>query len=193
MRLVSRTGLAAVAAALLLASSAAAQTKPFSVIGAGYAPEGINLPAPFGSGVPTPHWSVGLGSYLGAYTGQGTVKAETFDPATGGGSFGSGVPFEFTGADGDKLVTTYGRSPTGAATGEYQITQLPDGRIVVEFLAEFVPVTAQCTGKFTGVTGGWLMYAFTEPFFPGDPFAYAWIGSGSLTFPRGGGGGGRGR
>ncbi len=191
MRFVSRAGLAAIAAALLAASSAAAQTKPFSIIGAGYAPESINLPAPFGSGVPTPHWSVGVGTFLGPYSGLGAVKAETFDLATGGGSFGSAVPFAFTGAGGDKLVTTYGRSPTGAATGTYQIAQQPDGRIVVEFLAEFVPVTAQCTGKFTGVTGSWLMYAFTEPFFPGDPFAYAWLGTGSLTFPRGGAGGGR--
>jgi hypothetical protein len=180
MRFVSRTGLA-VAAALLLASSATAQTKPFSIIGVGYAPEGINLPAPFGSGVATPHWAVGVGNYLGKYSGLGAVQAETFDPDTASGTFGSAVPFEFTGANGDKLVTTYGRTPTGAPTGTYQITPQPDGRIVVEFLAEFVPVTDQCTG----VTGSWLMYAVTEPFVPGDPFGYAWIGSGSLTFPRG--------
>jgi hypothetical protein len=178
--------LGALAALALVGScpAAIAQTRPFSVIGAGYAPEGINLPVPFGSGVATPHWAVGVGNYLGLYSGLGAVKAETFDPDTFSGAFGSAVPFVFTGANGDQLATVYGRTPTGGPTGTYQITPQADGRIVVEFLAEFVPQPNLSTGKFKGVTGSWLMYAFTEPFVPGEPFAYAWVGSGSLTFPK---------
>lgn len=176
-------GVLAALALAALGPTAAAQTKPFSIIGVGYGPQGINLPAPYGSGLATPHWAVGVGSYLGPYGGLGSVQAKTFDPATGSGTFWSGSPFVFVGADGDKLVCDYGHTNGATATGTYQITPQEDGRIVVEFLAPFVP-TAQSTGKFKGVTGSWLMYAVTEPFVPGDPFAYAWIGSGLLKFKK---------
>ena len=65
---------------------------------------------------------------------------------------------------------------------------LDDGSLVVEALwvAEFVPVPDQSTGKFAGVTGSWVMYAWSEPFVLGsdDPVSYAWEGQGSLEFPK---------
>jgi hypothetical protein len=66
---------------------------------------------------------------------------------------------------------------------------LDDGNLVVEaaWIAEFVPVPDQCTGKFSGVTGSCIMYAFSEPFVLGssDPVDYSWEGEGSLTFKKG--------
>ena len=63
------------------------------------------------------------------------------------------------------------------------------GALIVEaaWIAEFVPVSDQCTGKFAGVTGSWIMYAFSEPFVLGstDPVYYLWEGDGSLTFQKG--------
>jgi hypothetical protein len=193
MRFVSRTWLPAVAAALLMASSAAAQTKPFGIIGAGTATSGLPLPGQPGR----THTSVGFGSFLGLYTGTGQVQTDTAVPQPNGtiaGDFGSATAYTFTGDDGDQLVTWYGRTDKGAAApGTFVIVPQRDGRVVAHFLAEFVVDGAASTGKFRGVTGSWLMYAVTEPFVLGstDPTDYAWVGSGSLTFPRGGAGGGR--
>ncbi len=52
------------------------------------------------------------------------------------------------------------------------------------FVADFVPMSDRCTGRFAGVSGSWLMIARTEPFVLGstDPVYYSWEGDGSLTF-----------
>jgi hypothetical protein len=178
----------AVAAVLIAASSARAQTKPFAVVGAGIAPDGVPLPGQ----ADRPHWSVGVGSYLGVYFGDGAVHTDTavYNPSNGHftGTFGSAIPFTFTGADGDKLVCDYGRD--GAAyVGTFELFPYGDpsqGMFVAMWLAEFVPVTSECTGKFAGVTGGWTMLAMSAPFVLGssDPLEYGWIGQGSLTFKK---------
>ena len=66
---------------------------------------------------------------------------------------------------------------------------LDDGSLVVEaaWIAEFVPVPGASTGKFAGVTGSWVMYAYSEPFVLGsdDPVDYSWEGEGTLTFQQG--------
>jgi hypothetical protein len=194
--LVYRRNLAAavVAAVLVLAChEAQAQVKPFKIAGEGVAPFGLPLPGQ----EPRPHSSLGQATHLGRYTGEGTVETDsaTFDPATGTitGQFGSGSAYVFTGANGEELVCFYGRTDKGASEpGTFELTildVLPDGSLVVEalFIAEFVPQPDQCTGKFAGVTGSWIMYASTEPFVLGstDPIAYSWQGSGSLTFRKG--------
>jgi hypothetical protein len=188
------TSLIALLAALALASAPAqAQTKPFKITGEGVAPLGLPLP-----GQPArPHSIVGNATQLGRHVGAGTVETDTvaFDPATNtfSGEFGSGSPFRFVGADGDILSCQYGRTDAGASKpGTFKLTivdVLPDGSLVVValFIAEFVPVSAECTGKFAGVTGSWVMVALTDPFVLGsmDPTPYSWQGQGSLTYKKG--------
>ena len=45
----------------------------------------------------------------------------------------------------------------------------------------------ESTGRFAGVTGSWIMYAYSEPFVLGsdDPAVYRWHGEGSLAFREG--------
>ena len=172
--------------------TAHAQVKPFKITGAGVGPFGLPLPGQEAR----PHWSVGTATHMGQYAGIGTVKTDSavFDPATGHitGEFGSGSPYVFTGADGDQLVTVYGRTEFGASVpGTFDLTIvgiLDDGSLVVEalFIAEFVAQPADCTGKFAGVTGSWIMYARSEPFVLGSdgPVVYSWQGEGSLTFTK---------
>ena len=177
----------------LAAQDAAAQTTPFAIAGGGVATTGLPLP-----GQPArTHWSVGLATHLVAYTGTGSIKTDTAVPdfAAGiiTGEFGSGSPYVFTAANGDKLTTYYGRTDKGAADpGEFKLTivdVLPDGSLVVEaqFLAEFVVQPALSTGRYAGATGSWTMYAWTGPFVLGssDPTPYAWVGVGSLKLRRG--------
>ena len=61
------------------------------------------------------------------------------------------------------------------------------------FIQEFVPVPEESTGKFATITGGsFIMIATSEPF-PLDispegytpPFAYTWVGEGTLEFAKG--------
>jgi hypothetical protein len=171
---------------LLVASNAAnAGLKPFSIIGAGTAPDGIPLP-----GGDAPHWAVGLATELGLYEGQGGVHTEsaTFNAdGTITGTFGSAVPFVFKGEFGNQLSCTYGRSATGAYTGTFTLTPVGDpgdGVYYAAWVAEFVPVPSGCKGAFKGVSGSWTMYAFSEPFVLGstDPVDYAWAGTGKLNF-----------
>jgi hypothetical protein len=176
----------------LAVNSAEAQEKPFKIIGAGVGPHGLPLP-----GEPArPHWAVGTATDLGWYYGDGEVETDSAAPQPDGtitGTFGSPVPFVFTGADGDRLVCYYGNTDQGASTpGTFVLTILDvqaDGSLVVEaaWIAEFVPVSAACTGKFAGVTGSWVMYAYSEPFVLGssDPVAYWWEGQGTLNFRKG--------
>jgi hypothetical protein len=173
---------------VLMPNEAQAQTRPFKIIGAGVAPDGIPLPG--GSG---PHSSAGYGAYLGTYTGEGeeeTLTATFNDDGTITGTFQSPVPFVFTGANGDQLACYYGNPDFGAETvGTFTLVPVPglDGWFVALFVAEFVPYAPDCTGIFAGVSGGWIMYATTAPFPLGstDPVDYSWEGSGSLTFSRG--------
>ena len=145
--------------------TAHAQVKPFKITGGGVGPLGLPLPGQD----PRPHSSVGEATHLGRYTGIGTLRTDSaaFDPATGHitGEFGSASPYVFTGADGDELVCYYGRTDFGASTpGTFELTivdVLADGSLVVEalFVAEFVAQPDDCTGKFAGVTGSWIMVA----------------------------------
>lgn len=175
------------------AQSAHAQvTKPFKISGSGVADNGLPLP---GQGTGPHSIDVGNATHLGRYTGLGSVEtySAAFDPDTGTikGEFGSGDPFVFTGANGDELVCHYGREDKGASEmGTFELTILgvtEGGQLIVEaeFIAEFVPQPGS-TGKFAGATGGWIMYAYTEPFVLGsdDPVDYWWEGEGSLTFQK---------
>jgi len=142
---------------------------------------------------------VGEATYLGVYYGDGSVQTDTAVPKSNGdisGEFGSGiesgtpVPYVFIGADGDRLACEYGQTVSASTQGTFELVPLPTfgpGMYMAYFVAEFVPLPAQSTGKFAGVTGGWVMYAVTEPFLLGstNPIPYAWYGTGSLTFKHG--------
>jgi hypothetical protein len=183
--------LGALAALVVLAAGGAAhaQVKPFKVTGAGVGTEGLPLPGQD----PRPHWAIGTATGLGKYYGEGSVETLTaeFDPATGSfaGTFQSGSPFAFEGANGDVLACDYGHYDK--ATGDAKVgtfTLMPTGNpgeYVAFWIADFTP-TDGCTGRFRGVSGGWTMYAMSEPFILGsdDPTAYSWEGVGSLTFPK---------
>jgi len=182
--------------AVLAAPSAQAEgqvVKGFTIKGEGVAPTGLPLP----SQDPREHWIIGEASHLGTHFGTGTVQTDTavFHPEEGTftGEFGSGSPFVFEGKHGDRLVVWYGRTDHGASSpGTFVLTIVgfsEDGSPIVEanWIAEFVVVTDQCTGRFRGVSGSWIMYASSEPFVLGstDPVVYGWEGKGRLTFPRG--------
>ena len=183
---------ALIAVLAFVCSTAYAQVKPFKIKGGGVATSGLPLPGQD----PRAHWSVGEATHLGRYSGNGTIKTDTavFDPTTGRivGEFGSGSPYVFTGANGDELVCYYGRTDFGASEpGRFELVildVLADGSLVVEafFVAEFVVQPDDCTGKFAGVTGSWIMYAQSDPFILGseNPTKYTWSGEGSLTFPK---------
>ncbi len=184
-----------VALLVLACSPAAAQVvKPFKIKGAGVGPNGLPLPlepARF-------HWVVGEATHLGRHYGEGYVQTDTADiDLVNGritGTFGSGddEPFVFTGANGEQLVCYYGRTDHGATeAGTYELTILdilPTGQLLVQalWIAQFVPVSDECTGKFAGVTGSWVMYARSEPFLlpSTDKVAYSWEGEGFLTFAK---------
>ncbi len=176
------------------AGECAAQiVKPFRITGEGIGPFGLPLPGQD----PRPHWIIGEATHLGRHYGEGTVQTDSaaFDPETGQivGQFGSGSPFVFVGASGDRLVTWYGRQDHGASEpGRIALTILgatAEGDPIVEawWIAEFVAVPEESTGKFAGVTGSWIMLARSEPFVLGsdDPVHYSWEGEGRLTFRRG--------
>jgi hypothetical protein len=177
-------------ALVLTQGRAEAQVKPIKIKGGGTGTSGLPLPGQ----PPRAHWAVGEATHLGRYYGSGEVETYSSTPQPDGtiaGEFGAGAPFVFTGANGDQLVCWYGRTDHGASVpGTFVLTVLdvlPDGSLVVEaeFIAEFVPVPEACTGKFAGVTGSWIMYAFTEAFVLGasDPVDYTWEGEGTPTFP----------
>lgn len=162
---------------------AMAQPLTFTINGTGIAPQGLPLPWQ----APRVHWSTGYATGLGLYHGTGTVMTETANFHNGGfitGEFGSGSPYVFVGSNGDILTCEYGLTAFGASTpGTFKLVPAgPPGVFVAYFLAEFVPVTRQCTGKFAGATGKWTMYATTAPFVLGSmtPTAYTWFGSGTL-------------
>ena len=181
---------AAFAVLVLLSHSVDAQLKPFKISGAGVAPNGL----PFPGDPARPHWIAGNATQLGRHYGEGSVQTDAnnfmfHDDGRITGEFGSGSPFVFTGANGDILSCQYGRTAFGASTpGTFEMVPTGDpGMYVAYFIAEFVPVSADCTGKFAGVTGSWVMDAVTEPFLLGsnDPLYYSWEGNGTLNFKKG--------
>ena len=167
-------------------------SKPFKIIGAGIAPMGLPLPGQ-GAG---PHWIVGEATHLGRHYGEGAVVTDTADVDLANGvitgEFGGGAPFVFEGANGDRLVTYYGRPEFGAAeVGTFTLTILgvtAVGDLIVEaeWIAEFVAQPGASTGRFHGVTGSWIMYAYSDPFVLGstDRAGYWWEGEGRLSFPK---------
>ncbi len=173
-------------------NSEAQVNKAFRISGAGVAPNGLPLPGQ-GNGF---HWISGQATHLGRHTGEGSVRTDsaTFNPDDGTitGEFGSGDPFVFTGANGDRLACYYGRTDFGASQpGNFILTivdVLPGGELVVEaqWIAEFVVQPNDSTGRFAGATGSWVMYAYSMPFVLGsdDPVDYWWHGRGSLKFKR---------
>lgn len=184
-------------ATILTAAPAQAQVKPFKITGEGVGPFGIPLPGQD----PRPHWIVGEATHLGRHCGEGSVQTDSAVPEFDDqgnlvaitGEFGSGTPFVFVGANKkDRLVTWYGRTDHGASEpGTFTLTILdvtPDGYLVeAAWIAEFVAVPDASTGKFAGVSGSWIMYAFSDPFVLGsyDPVVYSWEGEGWLTFQKG--------
>jgi hypothetical protein len=168
-------------------SRAQAQVKPFKITGGGIGPNGIPLPGQGGC----PHSATGNATHLGKYSGEGQVETDTATFLPNGditGEFGSPVPFVFTAANGDQLACFYGRTDHGATTpGTFTLVPLGGGTYVAFFVAEFVPYLPECTGKFAGVSGGWIMYAMSDPFVLGSdgPVGYTWEGEGSLTFSEG--------
>jgi hypothetical protein len=163
-----------------------AQGNSFWIKGAGVGPQGLPLPGE----PPRPHWAKGIATDLGIYYGQGSVQTNTANFLPNGditGTFGSGSPFVFTGRDGDKLACYYGRTDFGASKpGTFTLVPVPElgqGVYIAFFVAQFVPYLPECTGKFAGVRGGWVMYAMTDPFVLGsdEPLGYGWVGEGSLV------------
>ena len=158
-------------ALVLTPNQAQAQTKPFKITGGGVGPDGIPLPGED----PRPHWAVGNATQLGKYSGQGEVETLTanFNPdGTITGTFQSPVAFVFTAANGDNLACYYGNTDYGAQNvGTFTLVPVPgqDGWYVAYWIAEFVPYDPLCTGRFQGVTGGWIMYAQSAPFQPFAP------------------------
>ena len=188
-----------VSAALLSFVTGEAQAQivqPFKICGSGVGPAGLPLP-----GQPArPHWVVGTATHLGHHYGEGTVQTLSVDPVSPPGTitgrFGSGSPFVFTGANGEKLVCDYGDQPDSDASGTFKLTILdvlgtwPDGSPILLvkalWIADFVVNPSLSTGKFAGANGSWVMYARSEPFVLGSdgPVLFRWHGEGKLKFLR---------
>jgi len=191
------TALRLLVAALVLAGFAVqtdAQVKPFKISGGGIGPTGLPLPGQD----PRPHWNIGQATELGRFYGEGAVKTDSAVPDLANGritgQFGSGAPFVFTAANGDKLVTWYGNTLHGATqSGSFVLTIVgvdPNTQqllVNAAWIAEFVVQPGDSTGRFAGVTGSWVMYAqTTRPFILGssDPVYYSWQGEGRLKFAK---------
>jgi hypothetical protein len=169
-------------AAALVAPNADSRVVPFKVSGGGTAPQGL----PLFPGGTAPHNATGMATHLGHYTGEGTFQLLGFTSPTTGTFTGS---FVFVAANGDRLAFNYGADKPGTFT----VMPAGDGKVVVQFVADFTPDPAHSTGRFANVTGGsFTMVATTEPFDPTPnaqgytaPFAYTWVGSGWIEFGKG--------
>jgi hypothetical protein len=180
---------AAAVAFCLLGAAFAKEGVAFKITGGGIAPTGLPLPGQ----APRIHPSTGHATHLGKYSGIGAVQTDSaaFNPDTGKieGEFGSGTAYTFTSANGDNLVTWYGRTDHGAAVpGTFALTIVgaTDDNVPIvtaRFVAEFVIDGAASTGRFAGATGSWIMIAQTEPFVLGssDPLVYTWEGEGRIN------------
>src|SRR5439155_2780183 len=112
-------------------------------------------------------------THLGRHYGEGTIRTDSavFDPDTGTivGQFGSGSPFVFVAANGDRLVTWYGRTDHGASQpGSFALTIVgvtDQGALIVRaaFIAEFVAVPRESTGRLAGVSGSCIMDGSSDP------------------------------
>ncbi len=152
---------------------------PFETAGAGHAPQGVPL-IPGGT---VPHDATGginlLDTYHGTYSGPGEYTFLNFTSPTTGEFHGT---FDFTAKNGDQLPCTYGASTPGTFT----VYPVEGGKVVVQFVAVFAPVTTECTGAIASITGGnFLMIATTDPFDPTpnaqgstEAFTYSWVGAG---------------
>ena len=151
-----------------IASSAQAQTKPFRVSGGGTV-DALPLEGP------ETHWATGQATELGEYYALGVVQIDEFTSATTA-DFSSAQPCVFTAANGDELVFDY--------VGQVTLTPVAGGKFTSKWVATFTPVLAQCTGRFSKLTGGsFVMTALAGPFFLTDTnIPYTWSGEGDLTF-----------
>jgi hypothetical protein len=169
-------------ATLLAAPTSDTQVVPFQVTGGGNAPRGL----PVFAGGTAPHNATGTATHLGKYTGEGLFTLLGFTSATTGTFRGS---FVFVAANGDRLAFNYG----AATLGTFTVRPARDGKVVVQFVAVFTPVSQESTGRFANVTGGrFTMIATTEPFVLQPdalgytaPFDYTWVGEGWLEFGKG--------
>lgn len=171
-------------ASAFAAHEADARFVPFKITGGGTVPQGLPI-FPYGT---APHNATGTATELGRYTGEGQFQMLTIDPNTLTGTFKGS--FVFTAANGDRLAFNYG---AGDNPGHFALTPVGNGKFVAEFVAQFTPDPQLSTGRFADVIGGsFTMVATSEPFalssgVPGftAPFAYSWVGEGSLEFSTG--------
>jgi len=166
---------------LPLTFAAPSVVAPFETAGAGHGPVGLPL-FPGGMG---PHDATGginlLGTYHGKYSGPGEFTMLGFTSPTTGNFQGT---FDFVARNGDQLPCTYG----AVAPGTFTIFPQADGKIVVQFVAVFAPITSETTGRFADITGGnFMMIATTDPFDPtpnaegfSGPLTYSWVGAGLI-------------
>jgi hypothetical protein len=110
----------------LAQNRAEAQTEHFVIAGGGIGPNGLPLPGE----APRSHWSVGRGTSLGQYSGNGYVEIETATFNADGtitGQFGSAGPYLFTAANGDVLACYYGQTAFGATSpGTFTLVPQPE-------------------------------------------------------------------
>jgi hypothetical protein len=165
---------------LPLTFAAPSVVAPFETAGAGHAPQGVPL---FPGGM-IPHDATGginlLDTFHGKYsgnTGEYTFLGFT-SPSTGDFT----GQYTFIASNGDQLACTYG----AGSPGTFTIYPVDNGKVVVQFVAVFAPITSECTGRFANITGGsFMMIATTDPFNPTpnaqgftEPFTYSWVGAG---------------
>jgi len=175
--------IALVAIFALACARAEAQVKPLRITGGGNAPVGLPL-VPL---TPAAHDATGVATELGMYRGAGLFQLLNYTGPLSA-QFSSAPDFTFVGANGDKLVMTYGVVSNGARQpGQVTLTPNADGSLTAVFVAEFNPVIARCTGRFANLAGGSLiMVAVSSPFFVlganTTPFTYTWQGEGQLVY-----------
>ncbi len=148
-------------------------SKPFKVTGAGFVDKFPLIP-----GEEVPFTAVGNATNLGKYTGEGTVRLDAFTSPTTA-DFSSGVPFVFTGANGDQLAFDF--------AGSVELTFIPNTDLVTtKWTAEFTPVIGENSGKFANVSGGsFEMIAETGPVLLTDVnIPFSWNGEGELDYAK---------
>jgi hypothetical protein len=161
---------------------------PFRLTGGGPAPGGM----PLFPGGTAAHSATGHATYLGTYTGEGTLELGSLAISPTGAVTGTfRGSFVFVAANGDQLAFTYGDGFTGELTGQLTADGLAVSNVTFEGIFTLDP--ANCTGRFTNYTSGsFHMTATAESIslissVPGftAPFEYSWDGEGSLLFKSG--------